>query len=263
MDPNDPRSRHIFEFLNLVSRIQPKAFVMENVPSLARNSRWVDTVKQLQERVADFYDTQMVVLNASHWETPQARERMFFIGLPKGEGMEVDFSQPPTLNNPPNAGDVLRTMPTFGAPGNDSICAAKITPAKNPIKRKNPFGGSLLFNGQGRVLDLERPARTLPAAMGGNHTPIIDLDQLDYRETPWVVEYHNQIVNQNRPALSEVPDGVRMRRITVEEAAALQTFPRDMNWSGSQRTRFRQIGNAVPPMLAYHVASAVARALDS
>src|SRR4051794_6884166 len=54
----------------------------------------------------------------------------------------------------------------------------------------------------------------------------------------------------------------RMRRITVEEAAALQTFPAGMSVAGPQVTQYRQIGNAVPPKLAFDVARAVREALE-
>jgi DNA (cytosine-5)-methyltransferase 1 len=55
----------------------------------------------------------------------------------------------------------------------------------------------------------------------------------------------------------------RMRRLTVEEAAALQTFPLGFAFQGPVGAQYRQIGNAVPPRLAFHVASAVLEALDS
>ncbi|SJN36970.1 DNA-cytosine methyltransferase [Microbacterium esteraromaticum] len=65
----------------------------------------------------------------------------------------------------------------------------------------------------------------------------------------------------SKPALSAVPAEARLRRITVEEAAAIQTFPNDVPWQGAQSARFRQIGNAVPPKLAYEVAATVANTL--
>ena len=52
-----------------------------------------------------------------------------------------------------------------------------------------------------------------------------------------------------------------LRRISVQEAAVIQTFPRDMPWHGSQSSRYRQIGNAVPPKMSYAVATSVANAL--
>ena len=52
-----------------------------------------------------------------------------------------------------------------------------------------------------------------------------------------------------------------MRRITVQEAAALQTFPRGWEFRGPQVAQYRQIGNAVPPNLAYAVAEGVHEAL--
>ena len=121
---------------------------------------------------------------------------------------------------------------------------AKITLARNPVKRKSPFAGMLL-NGQGRVIDLGRPAPTLPATMGGNRTPIIDQDQLDYDFQPWIVKYHQRIVTEGREPLKRLPKSARLRRLTVEEAATIQTFPRDLDWQGPQSAKFRRIGNAV------------------
>jgi DNA (cytosine-5)-methyltransferase 1 len=98
--------------------------------------------------------------------------------------------------------------------------------------------------------------------MGGNRTPIIDLDQLERNATPWVVGYHRRLTVERQPPLDDLPVRARLRRLTVEEAAAIQTFPSGMQWSGPQSARFRQIGNAVPPVLAWHVARAVRAALD-
>src|SRR5262249_34671232 len=52
MDPDDPRSRHVFDFLEVVDRIRPKAFVMENVAALARNRRWTDIITTLAKTAA-------------------------------------------------------------------------------------------------------------------------------------------------------------------------------------------------------------------
>jgi DNA (cytosine-5)-methyltransferase 1 len=232
---------------------------MENVAALARNRRWTQVIAQLASTAARDYDAGLIVLNASHWGVPQARERMFLVGLPRGTGPLV-MPEAPTAGNPPTAGDILRTLPAAGEPGNASACTARITMAKLPVLRLSPFAG-MLFNGQGRPIDLNRPAPTLPATMGGNRTPIIDLDQLEHGHVPWVVRYHHRLMADRQPPLAGLPSRARLRRLTVEEAAAIQTFPRDMQWCGPQTARFRQVGNAVPPVLAWHVAQAVGAAL--
>jgi DNA (cytosine-5)-methyltransferase 1 len=259
MDPDDPRSRHVFNFLEVVARMRPRAFVMENVAALARNRRWADVISTLAAVAGRDYDVRLLVLNASHWGVPQARERMFLVGLPRSTGGLV-MPLAPTAACAPNVGSMLRRMPAAGTPGNLSLCTARITMAKIPVLRLSPFAG-MLFNGQGRPVDLNRPAPTLPATMGGNRTPIIDLSQLEQGADPWVVGYHRHLMAGGAP-LAMLPPEARLRRLTVEEAAAIQTFPSDMQWSGPQSARFRQIGNAVPPVLAWHVARAVRTALD-
>lgn len=59
-----------------------------------------------------------------------------------------------------------------------------------------------------------------------------------------------------------LPDG-RRRRLTVREAARLQTFPDWFQFMGSETSQFNQIGNAVPPMFAYHLAASVEQYLDA
>lgn len=261
MDPNDPRSRHVFDFLGLVNRIKPRAFVMENVAALARNKRWNEIIRSLQERATQDYRVTLVVLNASHWGVPQARERMFLVGVPQ-DGPDFILPDPPTVATPPTVREALMSLPPAGTPGNDSYCTAVITLAKKPVLRRSPYAG-MLFNGQGRPMNLDAPAPTLPATMGGNRTPIVDEGHMTGISDPWVVDYHRGLFHEGNEPLPILPSHAPLRRITVEEAAVIQTFPRDTPWQGKQSARFRQIGNAVPPLLAYAVAKAVRASLEN
>ncbi|WP_104381720.1 DNA cytosine methyltransferase [Sphingobacterium sp. HMA12] len=252
MDPKDPRSKHVWNFISVVANLNPRGFVMENVKALATNTRWQrlrnDLVIEAQKLG---YKTKLFLLNAAHYGVPQARERMFLVGFKDNEPFEPKAT---TYETPISVFDALSKLPKYGSVGNDGICTAKITVAKNPILRKSPFAG-MLFNGQGRPLNVEVPALTLPASMGGNRTPIIDQIQLEIKGAKsWISEYHQHLLAGGAPnlAVSET-----LRRLTVEEAACLQTFPKGMEFSGTQTTKYRQIGNAVPPMLAYNVALAI------
>lgn len=256
MNPADQRSQHVFHFLDVVRDLTPRAFVMENVKALAVSDRWADIREGLLRRAKALgYRAEIFVLNASHYGVPQARERMFLIGYRDGTPEQPGAT---TADRPPTVREALSALPRVGEPGNDGVCTARVVPARFPVMRPSPYKGSLLFNGSGRPLQLDGAAKTLPASMGGNATPILDQDELDHGAKPWVVEYHARLL-AGKPPLTRTPK--RMRRITVQEAAALQTFPASWEFQGPQGARYRQIGNAVPPNLAYEVAREVRRHL--
>jgi DNA (cytosine-5)-methyltransferase 1 len=258
MDPDDPRSEHVLFFLDrLVRSVQPRAFIMENVKALALNRRW-EGVRSALFALAEEqgYETRLFVLNAADFGVPQARERMFLIGIRDGV---PEVPAPTTISAPLSAGEALRALPPFGTPGNSLVCPARVTLARNPVLRRSPYAG-MLFNGQGRPINLSAPALTLPATMGGNRTPVVDQLELEGNSEPWVLAYHDRLWSGGKP-LRRAPK--RLRRLTVEEAAALQTFPTHWTLRGRQSSQYRQIGNAVPPELARHVALSVARSLTS
>lgn len=258
MDRHDPRSRHVFHFLDVVEAVEARAFVMENVKALGVNSRWAPVREALVDRAEKLgYEVKIHLLNAADFGVPQSRERMFMIGVKDGK---PPTPEPTTKGKPLTVRKALETLPSYGAPGNEGIVKAKIRPATRPVMRPTPFRGSLLFNGSGRPLHLDSPAKTLPASMGGNATPIIDQEELEHGAEPWVVSYHRRLLQGGRP-LKRAPR--RLRRITVEEAAALQSFPLHWKISGPQVAQLRQVGNAVPPKLSFAVAQSLRGMLDS
>lgn len=92
--------------------------------------------------------------------------------------------------------------------------------------------------------------------MGGNKTPFLDEEYLygDANED-WVVSYHRGLLNGTiTPEFREAPK--RLRRITINEAIRIQTFPDDYIFCGNKGRIYTQIGNAVPSKLAEVVANA-------
>lgn len=258
MDPEDPRSIHVHNFFDVVERLEPRAFCMENVKALAEADRWVPVREALVRRASELeYQVELMILNASDYGVPQARERMFLVGVRGGSPL---CPVPTTKGAPPTVREALSRLPPFGEPGNASASTAKVVPAAKPVMRPSAHNGSLLFNGSGRPLQLDRPAKTLPASMGGNATPIIDQEELTAGAEPWVVGYHARLKEGRKPN-KRVPR--RMRRVTVEEAAALQSFPPEWKWKGPKGAMYRQVGNAVPPVLAESVATSLYEALQA
>jgi DNA (cytosine-5)-methyltransferase 1 len=262
MDPNDARSKHVFHFMDVVDRVRPKAFLLENVKALFENKRWSGVRSALVSRAEDMgYNVSMTLVNAADYGVPQSRERMLLIGVRSDIGQPVN-PEPTTPHLRPTVRQALRQLPNYGLPGNDSACTARITSAKSPILRRSAYAG-MLFNGAGRPLNPDAPSLTLAASMGGNKTHILDQSILDDPQKPsWVLQYHEQLwASDGLRTTTEVPE--TLRRLTVEEAAALQTFPLGVRWEGPISSRFRQIGNAVPPRLALAAAKAISRSIES
>ncbi len=254
MDPNDPRSRHVWNFVDVVKKLSPSIFLMENVKALGKLSKWEPLREKLLERFRSLgYATNFVVLNASDFDVPQARERVFFVGFKMNSIIVPDLSKmlEPYRKTGPTVRKAIGHLDIAGTGNNQQLSKAKITLTANPILRKSPFAG-MMFNGLGRPIRLDGFSATLPASMGGNKTPIIDNEELYNGEPNWVVEYHNTLIKGGKPMEYQVaPD--RLRRLTVQEASAIQTFPHDYVFQGSQSSCFRQIGNAVPPNLGERI----------
>ena len=77
----------------------------------------------------------------------------------------------------------------------------------------------------------------------------------------WIIGYRRQLERGGKPIDADnIPS--RLRRLTVEECAVLQTFQIDYPWHGAKSVYFKQISNAVPPALSRAVADYVRQILD-
>lgn len=268
MDPLDERSKLIWAFMDVVERVRPRFFIMENVKALGVIARWKPVRDGLLLRAEELgYGTTQVVLHAESFGVPQARERFFFLGFRGVESNSVretfDRQIEKRMQAAPTVREALGQLPSFGELGNEVGSTAAVHLAKHPVLRKSPYRGSLLFNGRGRPIDLDAVSKTLPAQMGGNLTPIIDQSLLDKPDGfNWVAWYHHGLLTgETTPDKEEGNVPASLRRLSVREAASLQTFPADFQFSGRQNKQYRQIGNAVPCRLAQAVAESALQTL--
>ena len=262
MDANDKRSQLIWSYLSVLDMLKPQAFVMENVKALGTLKKWEATRNMLLHSMRKLgYAVNFMLLNAKDYDVPQARERIFFVGFKGNPSLTPDLAKMMLPYRKPalTLREVLLTLDRAGTGNNRDVCRAKITLARNPVLRKTPFAG-MIFNGLGRPLRLDSFSPTLPASMGGNKTPIIDENELYNQAKPWVETYFEELTrDSSSPDTTTVPGF--LRRITVAEAALIQTFPRNYLFQGSQSVKYTQIGNAVPCNLAKAVVQMVADVL--
>ncbi len=263
MDPKDPRSKHVWTFIEILSKLLPRAFVMENVKALGELKKWEPLREELMKQMRDLgYSVNSIIVNASDFNVPQARERVLFIGFKTKSKIVPNLVEmlKPYQRKSRTVREALARLNKAGTGNNISLCRAKITLTNKPVLRKSPYAG-MLFNGLGRPVKLDGYCATLPATMGGNKTPIIDEEELYNQKGSWVHEYHSKIINKRvTPKYTEAPS--HLRRLTVEEAGIIQTFPEDYRFFGSQSSKFRQIGNAVPCNLAFQIAKMIKHYLE-
>lgn len=261
MDLDDPRSELVFTYMEVLRRLRPRAFVLENVKALAALAKFRPIRERLLREVrAAGYNADLFVVRASDYGVPQGRERMLIVGFLDGRASDFFSNLRIQQKAAPKLREAIAHLGRAGSPSNCRTCKAKVTIAKRPILRSSPYAG-MLFNGQGRPLNPDGYASTLPATMGGNRTPILDEEQLYGDGDAWVVRYHKRLWAGGAPLAAKFAPA-RLRRLTIDEAAAIQTFPSSYEFVGRSSSVFSQIGNAVPCELARRIGVSIKAVLD-
>ena len=259
MDPHDKRSRLVWRFMDAVGIIRPKVFVMENVAALGRLAKWRSVRQSIVKRGEKLgYNVSYRVHHTPDYGVPENRDRVVFVGVRHDVGGPADFYRELETHRaaPATARETILSAGRYDTKANPRTCTAAVTLAANPVMRRSPYAG-MLVNGAGRPIDLDGIAPTLPASMGGNKTPIVDEAALRNPSIPnWFETYHRSFLDGTAsPRTWSVPQTVR--RLTLKECAAIQTFPAGYRFSGCKTKQYRQIGNAVPCRFAHAIAMSV------
>lgn len=222
----------IFEFMKIVSDIQPEFFMIENVPGLVGldNGKTFDNIRLLCEGLG-YNVSRPYLANAASYGVPQTRMRVFIIA--SKNNVDLSFPEPTHLekNNLlglPQFRTVAHALYNFPENAANHVPRAHL-PESIARYRKLKFGEREKL---GRVdrLDPCKPSKTVIAGgmKGGGRSHL-------------------------HPYLA--------RTLTVRECARLQSFPDDFIFTGTMGRQFTQVGNAVPPLLAEVIALHVRKEL--
>jgi len=218
----DERGKLFFEMVNVLKEKQPRFFIGENVKGLLSANKGKAFPMIVNEFKNAGYYIQYKLLNASEFGVPQKRERVFIIGFREFEDyFNFRFPQPLTLKD---AKVKLKQV---------------IDPLANQDEKwffsQRAVDGMLRVRekmNKGRVQDLNQPCNTI-----SSHLSKVSLNGTD-------------------PVL--MFEG-KYRRFTPREAANIQSFPESFKLDTvSENRQYRAIGNAVPPVLMWHVAITLA-----
>lgn len=240
----DNRNKLYKSFVRMVDYFRPKAFVLENVPNILSMGKGI--IKQAI--INDFeqlgYRVVTKVLLASDYGVPQNRRRAIFVGLLTGKTFEYPL---PTVIRPITTEEALSDLPE------NSIVDGSPYPnePKSDYQKRIREGSSAVFN-HDITIHTEQTKRIIAMVPdGGNYKNLPkELQQTRKVHIAWTR------LNSQRPSIT-IDTGhnhhfhYKYNRVpTVRESARLQSFPDTFIFLEGKGSQLRQVGNAVPPLLA-------------
>lgn len=228
-------------FLRVVEVSRPRAFVIENVPQILKSLEF----EGLKERAVSLgYTVEAKVLNAYNHGVPQKRKRAFIIGM-KGEFSGSLFPSPTKKRK--NVRDAIEDLPLVPTEEDWHI-------GRNPTEKSLERYKCIPPGGNRFDLMEKRPDIT-PQCWLNKPTGSTDV----FGRMEWDKPSLTIRTEFYKPEKGCYLHPEAHRPITHREAARIQTFPDEFVFVGSKIQVARQIGNAVPPDLAYAVASRLMR----
>lgn len=251
---DDKRNRLYLAMIETVKELNPKAFLIENVPGLAR--LYNGTVKdEIIKRFTEMgYKVNMKILCAADYGVPQMRKRVFFIGI-RDTDSTFEFPIPThDQNNYVTCEQALGDLPS----------------------REDGFGNEIDEYTKKPSSEYQAYIRgketTLYNHVATNHSELVKniISQVpeggNYKNLPKGVgenrKFHEAWTRYHSKKPSRTIDTghrnhfhYKWNRVpTVRENARLQSFPDSFRFVGTRTQQYRQVGNAVPPLLGYKVA---------
>lgn len=236
----DARGTMFFEFARCVKEVRPKIAIGENVRGLLLHedgrtlSAMIDILEEIGYRVA------YKVLKAQYFDVPQKRERLIIMAV--RNDLDIPFIFPREKDYIVTLGDALCDCPVSAGqeyPEKKKKIMSMISPGGYwrdlPENLQKEYMGASYFMGGGKTgmarrLSWDEPSLTLTCAPAQKQT-----ERCHPEET---------------------------RPLTVREYARIQTFPDDWQFQGSTGAQYKQIGNAVPVNLGYHIGRCLVAMLD-
>lgn len=255
---NDPRNFLFQYYYKVVSLVKPKYFVMENVPTLltSENGYFKREIENLFGHIG--YKITADVLNASDFGVPQNRKRAVIIGRLG----EYALQMPKPNFEKTSIWDAISDLSYLESGEGTEIQEYKFEP-QSKYQKLLRNGSSRLYNHVATKhsdLAIER-LKLIPPNKGKEVLPPEHLTKSIYSGT-WSRMIKNDIsvtitTRFDTPSSGRFTHPYLNRAITVREAARIQSFPDTFIFYGTKTSQMKQVGNAVPPLLAKAIAQVI------
>lgn len=266
-EKEDPRNKLFFEYIRFVQRIHPKVIMIENVRGLlSRDNGYA--IKRIQEILGSAeYNISYQVLDASNYGVPQNRKRAIIVGVRKDyKNIVFDFNSL-VQQEKTTVEDAIGELYQFEKCGEGAKELKK--PADSKLRKFLRNKGNIVLD-QDIVYPAEKvqkrisfvpqggnwkdvPAELWPNDRQNRHSSAYK--RLNPNTQSCTIDTGNAHSNYFHPLYNRIP--------TIRESARLQSFPDSFEFQGPRGSKYRQIGNAVPPLLAKAVADAIMKILEN
>jgi DNA (cytosine-5)-methyltransferase 1 len=241
----DPRAQTLEEYMRVVESLLPQAFLLENVHGISYSGKeeglqfLLQRIAMINAKYGTSYSPSWAVLNAAEYGVPQIRTRFFLVA--DREGRTFRFPTPTHCASPTSsAGGSLFRRPAVTAW--DAIGDLDDDKVGEDLSVKGRWGDLLPSIPEGENYLWHTARKGGLPLFGWRRRYWSFLLKLAKRLPSWTIQA------QPGPAIG--PFHWKNRRLSTEELARLQTFPRNLRYAGGRTSIQRQIGNAVPSLLA-------------
>ncbi len=274
---DDPRTLLYIQYGKFLKEFRPKGFVFENVPGLlsAKKGEHFQNLQAYFDKIG--YNVHFKMLNASDYGVLQERHRIIIVGWQKNK----DMGYPNIEKTPTDAviNDILGDLPLLKAGEKEYVSIYRNTTNCYLCK------SGIRSDSEGFVTqNITRSVNANDAAIYSYAIKLWNRKQVRVKYTDLPQELRTQrnedsfldrfkVVNGKGKAHTLVahlakdghyyihPSLSLCRSISVREAARIQSFPDNFYFEGSRSAMFKQIGNAVPPLMAKSIAESITKVL--
>lgn len=253
-DINDPRNHLYLQYCRVVEQIQPVFFVLENVKGLTTlsNGMFKDDIYNRFSKLG--YTVSYEIINAADYGVPQKRERVFFVGIKNTKFVFPGGNTDKHIS----CSEALSDLPKLNEQNGTCVQHEYICGPQNAYQEYSRENSKIVLNHQ-LTMHTEQTKHIISMIPDGGKIKDLPREYWDIRKYNKAFERMSSV----RPS-NTVDTGHRNyfhysenRIPTVRENARLQSFPDNFEVIGSRTSQYKQIGNAVPPLLAYAIAKAI------
>lgn len=253
---DDPRNKLYLAMIETVHRFKPKAFVIENVPGMARLYGG-EVKEEIVKRFENMgYKMNCKILCAADYGVPQLRNRLIFVGIRDGE--QFDFPKPYIdKEHYITCEEAINDLPSREDEIGEEVDSYSCEP-KSEYQKKMRKGSKLLHNhvATNHTQMVKDVIALVPE--GGNYKDLPKGVGTSRKFNEAWTRYHSKKPSRTIDTGHRNHFHYKYNRVpTIRENARLQSFPDNFVFFGTKTQQNRQVGNAVPPLLGYAVAKEI------